>query len=457
MSDQNESNDLIVKARKSIEDGRWDDGLSYFRMAKQRITSKMESLKNKVKNVRSSQGAEIAELADQLERLKFQKDIIEREIETCSREKERAETFRNLVESITEADVMARIREQQSALDKALARPRTLLKDESYFLCLRKWNSYTPFVSGDMEECGGGYFVVWKGSGIVVDPGIKFAHHFLRAGYSICDIDAIVLTHSHVDHTADFECIMTLLYEINSLRKTSGIETHKVKIYSNVGAANKFMNLIAQSYDSIGNLVIMNAKEKFKIVPDLTMTACSAFHNDLFAPNVGCSLGLIFSSDDGRLCFGITSDTGYRKELKDEYISLKGGLMVLHIGSIKNEELDVSRPREGKYQEHLGIRGVYNLIYDVKPKLAILSEFGEELRDVRQALSASLHSFLDKTAIIPGDMFLKVDLSKNGLPFRFQCSKCKEFKDVSSLTLDCAVTSKDIVYLCDECMLHATD
>ncbi|MBU4184871.1 MAG: GDP-mannose 4,6-dehydratase, partial [Proteobacteria bacterium] len=92
---------------------------------------------------------------------------------------------------------------------------------------LRRWQSFTPALSSGSEvgEKGGGYFVYKtndKGEieeGIVVDPGFNFLENFFDEGFSIRDINAILLTHSHRDHSSDLMSIITLVHEMNKRGK----------------------------------------------------------------------------------------------------------------------------------------------------------------------------------------------------------------------------------------------
>ncbi len=93
------------------------------------------------------------------------------------------------------------------------------------FACLRRWNSFTPEMS---YSVGGGYFLFYPENssdedkkdhyrktkvGIVVDPGFDFLHNFFRQGFSLNDIDLILITHGHSDHINDFRTIADLLME----------------------------------------------------------------------------------------------------------------------------------------------------------------------------------------------------------------------------------------------------
>ena len=74
-------------------------------------------------------------------------------------------------------------------------------------MVLRKWNSYTPALpsGGDEQSRGGGYFIWHNGHGTVIDPGYNFIQNLDEACCRLCDINNIVLTHAHNDHTIDFK------------------------------------------------------------------------------------------------------------------------------------------------------------------------------------------------------------------------------------------------------------
>ena len=111
----------------------------------------------------------------------------------------------------------------------------------TWFLPIRHFNSDSPITPGawanlpyciakkpiDFEEngksllkpilIGGGYYL-WhwdkqcgRGYGIVIDPGYGFVHSLYHYhGITVSYIDAIIITHDHMDHHADLETIITL-------------------------------------------------------------------------------------------------------------------------------------------------------------------------------------------------------------------------------------------------------
>ncbi|BBD09704.1 MBL fold metallo-hydrolase [Desulfovibrio ferrophilus] len=98
-------------------------------------------------------------------------------------------------------------------------------KDIPLFYVLRRWNSFTPIVPDEADRQrvyrGGGYFIWHQNKGTVVDPGFRFIRNFADAGGRVNDIDNIVVTHAHNDHTADLESIFTVLYQHNATIKNT--------------------------------------------------------------------------------------------------------------------------------------------------------------------------------------------------------------------------------------------
>jgi len=87
-----------------------------------------------------------------------------------------------------------------------------------HFFGLRRWNSVSP---AEGLSLGGGYLVFRTDTrgvidlGLAVDPGYDFIKNLFHCGFSLADIDIILLSHSHPDHVRDFESIVNLLKELN--------------------------------------------------------------------------------------------------------------------------------------------------------------------------------------------------------------------------------------------------
>jgi len=357
--------------------------------------------------------------------------------------------------------------------------PESLLaQDRSLFLVLRKWNSYTPAIPADTEERsrGGGYFIYHNGKGTVIDPGYNFIENFHNAGCRIHDIDNIVITHAHNDHTIDFESICTLLYQYNSKAGKAGTPKKKIRLYFNNGTFKKFsglLNLMDKSFDTIHTLNVGNG---YQIQAGLTLTVLPAYHDEVVSRDQ--SIGLLFTFDFGgteqKIVF--TSDTGLfplctvsdglrpdtkGKELWEAYpaSALENiDLLVTHIGSIKTEELNFDLNDDiGKclYPNHLGMIGTARMITKLRPKLALVSEFGEEMRNFRRDIVRRIEEdvvckVISKAEIrprlAPADLAFVYDIAGA----KFLCCADYQWVDANKIDYDYENDSKeDLYYFCN--------
>lgn len=99
------------------------------------------------------------------------------------------------------------------------------------FACLRRFSSSFPLLPrpAAFRSLAGGYFLrVHRPPrnnekrpppfGIVIDPGSDFVENLFRSGYSMSDVDMIIVTHDHVDHMASLEPLLALQWERGELQ-----------------------------------------------------------------------------------------------------------------------------------------------------------------------------------------------------------------------------------------------
>jgi len=301
-----------------------------------------------------------------------------------------------------------------------------------FFVVLRKWNSYTPSLpistrkleAVSQYSIGGGYFLsvpsngpeVNRGYGLVIDPGYNFIHNFGLAGFCLDDIDGILITHAHNDHTNDFESLLTLLYERNSHHREYRLQK-RIDLFLNIGAFKKFSNYLdlskaqeESSFNVIGNVVVMSPGQSYRIPGreadlDLELVALFTNHDEIVTAKYALGLCLKVS---GRNIY-MTGDTGWTFETakKNESLLQKFGIdissedetqrisiLISHLGSMKRKEFELINDTDWKmkafYENHLGILGTLCVIEKLKPDLCVVSEFGEELADLRVTMAKSL-------------------------------------------------------------------
>ena len=253
------------------------------------------------------------------------------------------------------AEIINNSKEFAGQINRYLNRERT--SETNYFLNLRQWNSYTPilrFREGDPR--GGGYYLKWNNTGIAIDPGHGFIQNLFQCGLGVADIDVVVITHDHPDHTQEFPLLIDLLFQFNK-RKPKGTSPKRFSFLLNTSAFSKFAPIIRYETEPHLCQILWRHKEirlgesdSIRIKPTLTR------HLELGKSTLG--VGLLFNLyQEGKKCcsIGVTSDTAWTPFLVEEF--KHADILVAHLGTVHEDEIF----KREFYQKHLGILGLYNL------------------------------------------------------------------------------------------------
>ncbi len=120
-------------------------------------------------------------------------------------------------------------------------RPRDDVSEEPAieFICLRRYSSFFPFVPrpSAFRSLGGGYLLRLHHKdrncdapfGIAVDPGPDFIDNLYRCGFGLGDVNMVILTHDHPDHSVDLTPILSLM----GYRMKHGDDTFKPPVRGN--------------------------------------------------------------------------------------------------------------------------------------------------------------------------------------------------------------------------------
>ena len=308
---------------------------------------------------------------------------------------------------------------------------------------------------------GGGYFLQIAGKGIVIDPGFNFIEIFKNAGHYFAEINTVILSHAHNDHTADLESILTLLNKYNSEIKSSDderkntirkevVEKEREKalktpnekpqpsidelvekaylesprrkvlhLYMPTSVYLKYSSLLPLKTNA-DYVVHVVEKHHFFDMQDITkLHILDAKHDDLISDN--CPIGF-WLEVDGK-CFIYTGDTGWSNTIEAQYRKVKKDtknkeiVLLAHFGGINAKDnapeedgyLTAKSPSDYScfYKKHLGRLGLCKLLSVLKPKLCIISEFGEEFLGHRQELAKIYQAQYQDTIILPADIDLK--------------------------------------------------
>lgn len=324
------------------------------------------------------------------------------------------------------------IKKNQEKLIKDLNMPKMAddVAGPNKLKIIRKWNSSSPLYS-QAASLGGGYYLTLKNSrgelkGVVIDPGYNFLDIFREQLLGILDIDAIIITHDHDDHSEAIEGILSLVAKYNDYRMKGS--TKAIDIFGSPGVMLKYQGIFNKT-DKEGNkeinfqLLIPGNKittidgsstmEKY----GFNIVVNQAYHPELWT-NQESAVGLTLETNivykHHPLKMGITGDTRYETFIGNQYHDVQ--LMLLNIGSIEKEE--------GKMlHSHLGLCGCINLLKEArlgKQLLTILTEFGEEFRGRRKIISKIIELWAQPMEpslinhdfrVVPADLNLEVNLN----------------------------------------------
>jgi len=332
----------------------------------------------------------------------------------------------------------------------------------------RKWASYTPLdllrPDGQHGEdhgtgMGGGYFLGWRECGIVIDPGVGFGRGFRGAGFVPRNMNAVITSHHHIDHSGELLAILTALFEMHVERVKHATDFHLAPgAFASVASVAPYVPTVR----TVQHLRAGGGGPIFDVEGDEVgrLLAERARHRDLTG-RPDASFGLVLSLHDGQgkaVCrVGITGDTRYDEEWEGEerralvQALADTNLLVVHVGTIYRQDFgpEPEGRGEGDSGWHLGIGGTIRLLQDVKRESAegwdpfvLLSEWGEEVGPNREEICAVVADEVGLKRVWPAELNAAVGLLAGDA--RPLCSECGNQYASKHVELH-----GEIQYLCD--------
>ena len=275
-------------------------------------------------------------------------------------------------------------------------RSKTTLVAEAYTLQFAKaYSSNTPLqdLAGD-NAVGGGYFLALGGYGCVIDPGHNFLENFYKLPRTLADIDCIIVTHFHDDHYANLPALLSLLYQRwkrNGRQVRLLLDTQTHAVFQPMINPNSPESVASKDSDVLDPA----SARQFALPGDVVLRPLPTQH-EVFNRHTG--VGLHFEIPPRNMHLVITGDTGWTTDLARVYGQFRnlGVTLVAHVSSARPEEELVgtlTTSRDMFYGQHLCIHGLCKLIEVVRPHRLILSEIGEELKEVTGDLQRMIHRY----------------------------------------------------------------
>ncbi len=390
---------------------------------------------------------------------------------------------------------------------------RDKLPKHPFLITNRHWNSWTPSQPRSTEKYfdistnkikrgeedfasitpskshGGGYLLSDGKTIIAVDPGFGFVDMLYRFNkISVMDIDAVIITHDHPDHSADFQSILALRY---IYRKNCN---NKLTVWLNQSSYRVYRELLGYYKDSL-----LTSDSPCEIIPDpeprqlgnFFIRTMGMFHREIFSGNTS-ALGLDIhgiSNEEEPFRIIIPGDTSFPTESKDIHalvsffgfnnenpsqtnntvkvsqdqiaqkcdLARRPDIAAFHIGSLEEgwqgedasergpDKVDSSKDKKASLIEygtnkHLGLNGIIKMLNLLKPKVATITEYGEELEilNSRLALNEIVSSRLlyKDAVVIPADASLYLSIDKQKILFKCTNSNCSNQKHLSFVPVE---------------------
>jgi len=360
-----------------------------------------------------------------------------------------------------------------------------------FLIACRRWNSWTPNIPQVPTEPyglyhlkgGGGYLVSDGFKTLAVDPGYGFLDMLFQHGVSALDIDAVIITHDHPDHSAELQNIMDLCHayrketyatKVRILLNPSAFYLHErmLRYHHSIMVGGEPELILPGDKINIGNIEVATAgmlhEEIYDKIagkgrtqgpqeeknPNLLRSINGTIIAKLkkqFPGNTppfqkSQALGLRITlkvSETEKYIVVITGDTGIPDNTREieniQKFYQEAHIACVHLGSLEREWVGAPSKRASdiKYKEnnHLGLNGVVKFLNLAFPQTAIITEFGEELDagDVRLAITELIKELVyNDITIVPSDVPLFLAM-KNGRVY-FKCmgetEQCQRFVPV---------------------------
>jgi len=329
--------------------------------------------------------------------------------------------------------------------------------DDDFLIILKGWSSSIPLVSGRINEyfegniCkGGGYFIRWKGAGLVIDPGINFLENFHENKFHIADIDIVLITHNHLDHNYELLQINDAFYQTNKFLKNVKRQRYILDKETLDGKRSDLYKDIIEIETPFDTGTIdsgeRDLKEKYNIIIKLFKTE----HSKDVEHSTGAIIELFEQKDDNEpiIKIGLTSDTKYFPGLSEKLVDCD--LIIPHFGMLDKKELDDEN--DDVHDTHLGFNGMKKIIEGTNADLYAITEFWGGRGDFRVDLIRKIIFDLNEKKkiknIIAGDVGCKIKLPSKHI-ICSNCNTVSNYKTTSTVRPEKSFGK--LRYLCENC------
>lgn len=193
----------------------------------------------------------------------------------------------------------------------------------------------------------GGTWLSLAGTEILLDPGPGTLVRAIKKKLNPAKLDAIILSHKHLDHSVDINIMIEAMTE--SGRRRKGV------VFAPSDALNNKEGVILPYLMSYPERIEILVEDKSYTIGDVT------FETPVRHKHQVETYGLVFKTS--RCTISWIVDTGYFDKLPDYYMC---DLLVINMVMLEHKAM----------VEHLSLAEVRHVIKQIKPKIAIITHFG---------------------------------------------------------------------------------
>jgi ribonuclease BN (tRNA processing enzyme) len=237
------------------------------------------------------------------------------------------------------------------------------------------------FMVSRQLAASGGIWLDLSGTQILIDPGPGCIVQVTKRKLNPEKLNAIVLSHRHLDHAADTNVMVEAM--------TNGGFNRHGRLFAPADALAPESVIFSYLKNSIEGITMLEAKQTYHI--DSVSMTTSVRHRHPVE-----TYGMVFRSSGHSV--GYLADTRYFEGLTDSY---KADVVII------NMVLTEPRPID-----HLSIPDAERIIKEIKPQTAILSHFGMHVWQARPWRIAEELSQRTGVRVIAARDGLKFDLGQ---------------------------------------------
>ncbi|NMD42786.1 MAG: MBL fold metallo-hydrolase [Firmicutes bacterium] len=208
------------------------------------------------------------------------------------------------------------------------------------------------FVVSRQLRSSAGLWCSLQGQNILIDPGPGTLCRCFscRPPLDPEKLDAIILTHRHLDHSTDINVLIEAM--------TQGTFNHRGSLFAPVDAVDSDEPVVFRhTRRSVERLELLQAGGCYRINGVEFITPVRHHHPVE-------TYGIIFNLPYGKV--SLVSDTLYFPELADHYAG--SDILILNVV--------LHRPPPVRWIQHLDLESASSLIQSIRPRLAVLTHFG---------------------------------------------------------------------------------